>query len=73
MTLIVDMDWLVSHLNEPDIVIIDTRGIMPYRFGHIKNAILLGVDNVISVADNGANLVIDPQTAEKVFSKLGID
>ncbi len=44
MTLTVDMDWLVSHLNEPDIVIIDTRGIMPYRFGHIKNAILLGVD-----------------------------
>ncbi|HET7284344.1 MAG TPA: rhodanese-like domain-containing protein [Nitrososphaeraceae archaeon] len=73
MTLIVDMDWLVSHLNEPDIVIIDTRGIMPYRFGHIKNAILLGVDHVISVADNGANLVIDAQTAEKVFSKLGID
>src|ERR671930_1917876 len=66
-------NWLASHLVDPNIVIIDARGIMHYRFGHIKNALPLSVEHVILIADNGANLVIDAQTAEKVFSKLGID
>lgn len=61
----VDTNWLVSQLDDPNIVLIDGRGIMPYRFGHIKNAIPLGIEHVISIADNGANLVIDMQTAEK--------
>ena len=73
MMVTVDSNWLASHLNDPNIIIIDARGIMPYRFGHIKNAIPFGVEHVISIADNGANLVIDTQTAEKVFSKIGID
>jgi thiosulfate/3-mercaptopyruvate sulfurtransferase len=63
----------LSHLDDSNIIIIDSRGIIPYRFGHIKNAIPLSVEHVISIADNGANLVIDAQASEKVFSKLGID
>jgi thiosulfate/3-mercaptopyruvate sulfurtransferase len=74
MTMItIDANWLSSHLDYPDLVIIDARGTMPYRFRHIKNAKPLGVESVISVADNGANLVIDPSAAEKLFSSLGID
>ena len=74
MTMItIDANWLSSHLDYPDLVIIDARGILPYRFRHIKNAKPLGVESVILVADNGANLVIDPSTAEKLFSSLGID
>ena len=69
----IDANWLSSHLNYPDLVIIDARGILPYRFRHIKNAKPLGVESVILVAENGANLVIDPLTAEKLFSSLGID
>jgi thiosulfate/3-mercaptopyruvate sulfurtransferase len=69
----VDRDWLASHLDDHNLVIIDARGIMPYRVGHIKNAIPLSLEHVISIADNGSNLVIDVQTAEKVFSKAGID
>ena len=53
--------------------IIDARGIMTYRFRHIKNARPLGIESVISVADNEANLVIDTSTAEKLFSSIGID
>jgi thiosulfate/3-mercaptopyruvate sulfurtransferase len=68
-----DAKWLAFHLDDPNIAIIDARGIMSYRFGHIKNARPLGVESVISIADNGANLVIDEATAEKVFSSLGID
>ena len=69
----IDANWLASHLDCPDIVIIDARGIIPYRFRHIQNARPLGLEGVILVADNGANLVIDSPTAEKLFSSLGID
>jgi thiosulfate/3-mercaptopyruvate sulfurtransferase len=72
MIVTVDSKWLLSHLDDPDIIIIDARGVMPYRFGHIKNALPLDVERVISLADNGANLVIDSPTAEKLFGGLGI-
>jgi thiosulfate/3-mercaptopyruvate sulfurtransferase len=69
----VDASSLASNIDDPNVVIVDARGIIPYRFKHIKNARPLGVESVISIADNGANLVIDAATAEKVFSSLGID
>ncbi len=72
MIVTVGSKWLLSHLDDPNIIIIDARGVMPYRFGHIKNALPLAVERVISLAHNGANLVIDSSTAEKVFSGLGI-
>jgi hypothetical protein len=53
----VDASWLASHVDDPTIVIIDARGIIPYRFRHIKNARPLGLESVISIDDNGANLV----------------
>ena len=73
MIVTVDSKWLLSHLDDPNVIILDAREVMPYRFGHIKNALSLVVERVISVADNGANLVIDALTAEEVFSSLGID
>jgi len=72
-TVTVDADSLVPSIDDPNLVIIDARGIIPYRLKHIKKARPLGVESVISIADNGANLVIDAATAEKVFSSLGID
>jgi thiosulfate/3-mercaptopyruvate sulfurtransferase len=73
MAITIDANWLASRLDDPKILIIDAREIMTYRFRHIKNAKPLGVESVISVADNGSNLVIDAPTAEKVFSSVGID
>jgi thiosulfate/3-mercaptopyruvate sulfurtransferase len=71
--IIVDSKWFASHLDDPNLVIIDTRDNISYRFRHIKNARPLGVERVILVADNGANLVIDGSIAEEVFTELGID
>ncbi|HZA68754.1 MAG TPA: rhodanese-like domain-containing protein, partial [Nitrososphaeraceae archaeon] len=72
--IIVDSKWLASHLDDPNLyLIIDTRDNISYRFRHIKNARPLGVERVISVADNGANLVVDGSTAEEVFTELRID
>ena len=73
MIVTVDSKWLLSHLDDPNIIIIDARGVMPYRFGHIKNALPLAIERVISIAPNGANLVIDAPIAEEVFTNLGID
>jgi len=72
MTITIDPNSLVSHLDDPNIVIIDAREIMTYRFRHIRNARHLGIESVISVAENGANLVIDAATAERLFSSVGI-
>ena len=73
MVVTVDSKWLLSHIDDPNVIIIDARGVMPYKFGHIKNALLLAIERVISMAPNGANLVIDAPIAEEVFTSLGID
>src|SRR4030095_12555338 len=73
MTVTVDRKWLLSHIDDPDVIIIDARGVMPNKFGHIKNALPLAIERVISMAPNGANLVIDAPIAEEVFTSLGID
>ena len=72
MTVTMDANWLAHSLDDPNIVIIDAREIMTCRSGHVKNARRLGIERVISVADNGANLAIAAPTAEKVFSSVGI-
>ena len=73
MTMIEDYNWLSTHLDDPDIIILDSRGNMSYRFGHIENALPIGIESLISVANNGANLVADSKTAENVFTKRHID
>ena len=69
----VESKWLAANLDNPEVIIIDTRGAMPYRFGHIQNALAIGVEMVVAVAPNGANLVIESLQAEKVFGSCGID
>jgi len=69
----IDAGWLASHLDDENLIIIDSRGILPYRFGHIKNAMPMGVEKVISTDENGSYLVIAPQVAEQIFTSMGID
>ena len=71
--MIIDANWLASHLDDENVIIIDSRGIMPFRFSHIKNAMPLGVEKVISTDENGSYLVIAPQVAEQIFTGMGID
>jgi thiosulfate/3-mercaptopyruvate sulfurtransferase len=73
MMVIEDYNWLSSHLDDPNIIVLDARGYMPYRIAHIENAIPIGLEYLVSIADNGANVVIDANVAEELFSKLGID
>ena len=73
MNMIIDASWLASHLDDENVIIIDSRGIMPFRFSHIKNAMPLGVEKVISTDENGSYLVIAPQVAEQIFTSVGIN
>jgi len=65
--------WLKSHLDDHDLVVIDGRGALAYSAGHIKSALPLGLDDVIRISENGANLAIEGEAAENLFGKLGID
>src|SRR3954467_10658104 len=71
--IIVDIKWLASHLDDNNLCVIDARGSYAHSFGHIKNSQPLDVEQVISISDNGSNLVIDKQVAERLFSNLRID
>ncbi len=71
--MVIDANWLASHLDSENLIVIDSRGIMPFRFSHIKNAVPMDVENVISTDENGSYLVITPQAAEQIFTDMGID
>jgi len=73
MNMIIDASWLASHLDDENLILIDSRGIIPFRFSHIKNALPMGVEKVISNDENGSHLVIAPQVAEQIFTSMGID
>jgi thiosulfate/3-mercaptopyruvate sulfurtransferase len=64
---------LAEHYNDPDLVILDSRGNTAYSYAHIPNSQPLGIEQVVQTDQNGANLVIENETAEALFGSLGID
>lgn len=36
--MIVSHTWLAEHINDPDIVIIDSRGSVAYSYAHLPNS-----------------------------------
>lgn len=54
--MIVSHTWLREHLNDPDLVILDTRQKIAYLYGHIPNSQSLTVEQVIKLNPYGANL-----------------
>lgn len=73
MNMIVDASWLISHIDDENLIIIDSRDIMSFRFSHIKNAKPMSVENVISIDENGSHLVIARHVAEQIFTDIGIN
>jgi thiosulfate/3-mercaptopyruvate sulfurtransferase len=64
---------LTEHYNDPDLVILDSRGSVAYSYAHIPNSQPLGVEKVVKINQYGANLVIESDQAETLFGSLGID
>jgi thiosulfate/3-mercaptopyruvate sulfurtransferase len=71
--MIVLHSWLAERYNDPDIVILDSRGNVAYSYAHLPNSQPLGVEKIIKTNEFGANLVLDPGKAASLFGSLGID
>ncbi|MDE1811590.1 MAG: sulfurtransferase [Thaumarchaeota archaeon] len=65
--------WLAEHYNDPDLVILDSRGNVPYSYAHIPNSQPLGIEKVVKTNQYGANLVIEKDQTSTLFGSLGID
>ena len=65
--------WLKEHLNDPNLVILDTRPKVAYMYGHIQNSISLTVEQVITISPHGAHLVPDEKFCSELFGLIGID
>jgi thiosulfate/3-mercaptopyruvate sulfurtransferase len=68
--LLVDTMWLVAHLNEPSIRIVDLRP-RGYAEAHIPGAVWLD-NNAIRVAKRPPHFLPTPAEFEELMSKLGI-
>ena len=64
--------WLKENINDPNLVIIDTRPKIAYSYGHIPNSVSLVVDQVIKISPAGAHLAPD-EGVSTLFGNLGID
>ena len=71
--MIISHVWLATHYNDPDVVILDSRGSVAYSYAHIPNSQPLGVEKVVKIDEHGANLVLDTDKASSLFGTLGID
>lgn len=65
--------WLAEHYNDPDLIILDSRGNVAYSYAHIPNSQPLGVEKVVKTNQYGANLVIESDQTAILFGSLGID
>jgi thiosulfate/3-mercaptopyruvate sulfurtransferase len=71
--MIIPYTWLVEHLDDPAVVILDSRGNVAYSYTHIPNSQPLGIEKVTISNQHGVNLVFDADKAANLFSSIGID
>lgn len=65
--------WLSEHLDDKDVVVVDTRPKVAYSYGHIPNSVSITVEQVITISENGAHLAPEPDAISDLFGASGID
>jgi thiosulfate/3-mercaptopyruvate sulfurtransferase len=73
LDLLVDTDWVASHLADETVRIVDMRSIDEYIQGHIPGAVQLDLAAVRTTTDGVHGQVAPPETVEAVLGGLGID
>ncbi len=85
MEMLVSTDWLASHLNDPDLRIVDVRwylfdkdktGQSEYRRGHIPGAVFVDLETALAkhgVSGPGRHPIPDAQVFAEAMSNIGID
>lgn len=71
--MLVSSEWLGAHLEDPNVVVVDTRPKVVYMYGHILGSVSLVVDQLIKISEHGAHLAPEPQEASQLLGSLGID
>ena len=72
--MIIDANWLASHIDDENLIIIDSRGIMPFRFSHIKNAMPMTCrKGDINQMKMGLIWSLHPKWLSKYLLDVGID
>ena len=68
---LVDADWVESHLDDPNVVVVDTDVAAAYNRGHIPGAVLIG-DNYQKDPDSGRVNILPPDKFAAMAESLGI-
>lgn len=69
--LLVEVDWLTEHLEEPDIRIVDVRSASDYDSGHVPGAVNIPVGEISSTI-NGVPLEFDRAEMQNALNRSGI-
>lgn len=69
--LLVDVDWLVNNLEEPELRLVDMRGSTSYREGHIPGAVNLPAGEISSTIDGIPNM-FDREQVLEALNQAGI-
>jgi thiosulfate/3-mercaptopyruvate sulfurtransferase len=79
--LFVSTEWLIAHLREPDLVIIDGTFLLPsegrnaheeYRAGHIPGAVFFDIDEIADHSTDLPHMLPTPEAFAKDAGALGI-
>lgn len=73
LDLLVDTDWVASHLGDDGVRIVDMRPMDDYTQGHIPGAVQLDLAAVRTTTDGVRGQVAPPEAVEVVLGGLGID
>jgi thiosulfate/3-mercaptopyruvate sulfurtransferase len=73
LDLLVDSDWVASHLGDEWVRFVDMRPLADYTQGHIPGAVQFDLAAVRTTTDGVRGQVAPPETVEVVLGGLGID
>ncbi|NQV80601.1 MAG: sulfurtransferase [Alphaproteobacteria bacterium] len=68
---VVDPTWLIAHLNDPDIVVVDLRRDADYRAGHLRGAVNIDPTSA-ELRPRGADGLPRLPTPEEFGARMGI-
>jgi thiosulfate/3-mercaptopyruvate sulfurtransferase len=67
-----DVNWVASHLSDPQVALIDLRPAGQYTAGHIPGAVQLDLSAVLTTVDGVPSQVVDGATVAKLLGSRGI-
>jgi thiosulfate/3-mercaptopyruvate sulfurtransferase len=69
--LLVDVDWLTTHLDDPDLLVVDMRLASDYANGHIPGAVSVPVSRIAPTVD-GIPFQFSESGVQSVLDEIGL-